>query len=130
MIIVKSSLTFDFSAVPQAADFLDTQPLSKGKTEKAKKKKESKNQQNSDTGFMIVPAPQLHLTSNGTSPSASASPAPKAGFSRISQAAEPAAPSPLSGTPVPTDRVRVAFGLGMKRKATEEVQGSPPNKRR
>ena len=30
------------SAVPQAAEFLDAQPLSKGKTEKTKKKKNQK----------------------------------------------------------------------------------------
>ena len=118
--------------MPQAADFLDAQPLAKGKTEKAKKKKESKNaQQAGDSGFMTVPAPQLHLTSNGASPgaSASASPAPKAGFSRISSGAVEV-PSSHGGTPVPGDRVKVAFGLGMKRKAIEDVQGSPLPKKR
>ncbi|PPQ85384.1 hypothetical protein CVT25_006415 [Psilocybe cyanescens] len=118
-------------AVPQASDFLDAQPLAKGKTEKTKKKKESKNAQNAaDSGFMTVPAPQLHLTSNGITPttSASASPAPKAGFSRISSTVVEA-PSP-GGSAVPSDRVKVAFGLGTKRKAGEEAQGSPPPKRR
>ncbi|KAF8972133.1 SART-1 family-domain-containing protein [Flammula alnicola] len=118
-------------AVPQATDFLDAQPLAKGKTEKNKKKKESKNgPQAGESGFMTVPAPQLHLTSNGISPgpSASASPAPKAGFSRISSAVVET-PS-LGGTPVPGDRAKVAFGLGTKRKAGEEAQGSPPPKRR
>jgi U4/U6.U5 tri-snRNP-associated protein 1 len=119
-------------AVPQAADFLDAQPLAKGKTDKAKKKKESKNaQQAGDSGFMTVPAPQLHLVSNGTSPgaSASASPAPKAGFSRISSGIVEA-PSSHGRTPVPGDRVKVAFGLGVKRKTIEEAQGSPPPKKR
>ena len=104
--------------------------MAKGKTEKAKKKKESKNaQQAGDSGFMTVPAPQLHLTSNGASPgaSASASPAPKAGFSRISSGAIEV-PSSHGGTPVPADRVKVAFG--MKRKAIEDAQGSPLPKKR
>lgn len=119
------------SAVPQASDFLDAQPLAKGKTEKNKKKKESKNGlQAPEAGFMTVPAPQVHLTSNGTTLtglSASSSPAPKAGFSRISSGfAE--TPS-QNGTPVPTDRVKVAFGLG-KRKAGDEPQGPPLQKRR
>lgn len=80
---------------------------------------------------MTVPAPQLHLTSNGTSPgaSASASPAPKAGFSRISSGVVEV-PSSHGGTPVPGDRVKVAFGLGMKRKAIEDAQGSPLPKKR
>jgi U4/U6.U5 tri-snRNP-associated protein 1 len=118
------------SAVPQAAEFLDAQPLAKGKTEKNKKKKESKvGPQVPESGFMTVPAPQLNLGSNGISPvgSTSASPAPKAGFSRISSAI--VEPSSQNGTPVPGDRVKVAFGLG-KRKAGDEPQGSPPPKRR
>ncbi len=119
------------SAVPQAADFLDPQPLAKGKTEKTKKKKESKSaQQATDSGFMTVPAPSLHLTSNGTSvvPSTSASPAPKAGFSRITSTVFE---TPSQGTtPVSAERPKVAFGLGIKRKAGEEAPGSPPPKRR
>lgn len=79
---------------------------------------------------MTVPAPQLNLTSNGATPatSASASPAPKAGFSRISSAVVEAPPQ--SGSSAPSDRVKVAFGLGTKRKAGEEAQGSPASKRR
>ncbi|KAF9048740.1 SART-1 family-domain-containing protein [Panaeolus papilionaceus] len=116
-------------AVPQAADFLDVQPLAKGKTEKTKKKKEGRTTQN-DSGFMTLPAASLNLTSNGTSPgpSASASPAPRAGFSRIASAVVEA-PS-QGGTPVPAERPKVAFGLGMKRKAGTEARGSPPSKRR
>ncbi|PPQ95222.1 hypothetical protein CVT26_014912 [Gymnopilus dilepis] len=120
-------------AVPQAADFLEPQPpLQKGKTEKNKKKKESKNAQQAveNNGFMSGPAPQLNLMSNGTSRegSASASPAPKAGFSRISSTfVETPTPS-QSSTPVPGERVKLAFGI--KRKAGEEAQGSPPPKKR
>ncbi|RXW25546.1 hypothetical protein EST38_g317 [Candolleomyces aberdarensis] len=127
-------------AIPQVADLLETQPLAKGKTEKAKKKKEGKaSQQNGDGGgFMTVPAP-IQTISNGTMSgvnSASGSPAPRAGFSRIGAGA-PVTPSTADspsqsqgGTPVPPDRVKVAFGLGMKRKAGEEAVGSPPAKRR
>lgn len=111
---------------------MDAQPLAKGKTEKTKKKKEGKNAQNSaEAGFMIVPAPQLHLMSNGNGnspgPSASASPAPKPGFSRISTMVD--TPS-QEGTPVPGERPKVAFGLGTKRKADVEATATPPSKRR
>ncbi|EAU85380.2 hypothetical protein CC1G_07074 [Coprinopsis cinerea okayama7 len=123
-------------AIPQAAEFLETQPLQKGKTEKTKKKKESKaGQLVAEGGFMTLPAPAMQTISNGTSGSGSASgsPAPKPGFSRISSvAATPINSEPQSqgGTPVPPDRVKVAFGLGVKRKAGEEAAGSPPPKRR
>ena len=117
-------------AVPQASEFLDAQPLAKGKTEKTKKKKEGKiAQKSAESGFMTVPAPQLHLMSNGTSPgpSMSTSPAPKPGFSRISTMVD--SPS-QEGTPAPGERPKVAFGLGAKRKADEEATATPPSKRR
>jgi U4/U6.U5 tri-snRNP-associated protein 1 len=117
-------------AVPQASEFLDAQPLAKGKTEKTKKKKEGRNAQKSaESGFMTVPAPQLHLMSNGNSPghSPSASPAPKPGFSRISTMVDA---SSQDGTPAPGERPKVAFGLATKRKADEEPAASPPSKRR
>ena len=122
-----------FRAVPQASEFLDAQPLAKGKTEKTKKKKEGKNALNSDAGFMTVPAPQLHLMSNGNGnspgPSASVSPAPKPGFSRISTMVDN--PPSQEGTPVPGERPKVAFGLGTKRKAeVDETIATPPSKRR
>ena len=125
-------LIFLCRAVPQASEFLDAQPLAKGKTEKTKKKKEGKNAQNSaEAGFMTVPAPQLHLMSNGNGnspgPSASESPVPKPGFSRISTMVD--TPS-QEGTPVPGERPKVAFGLGTKRKADVEDIGTPPSKRR
>ncbi|KAF9267736.1 SART-1 protein [Marasmius fiardii PR-910] len=122
-------------AVPQVADFIETQPLSKGKTEKMKKKKESKNAKAAmESGIMNFPNAQVSL-SNGGSPGpsgfasvgSSGSPAPRAGFSRISSAAEP---SSQGGSPAPGERSKVAFGFGMKRKAGEEAAGSPPAKRR
>ncbi|PFH52974.1 hypothetical protein AMATHDRAFT_45880 [Amanita thiersii Skay4041] len=133
-------------AVPQDADFLEVQPLAKGKTEKQKKKKESKNAakaaESSASGAYISAMPQITV-SNGASPtptgqshgSASASPTPRPGFSRISSAAAGAFETPVgsqSGTPVSgeKERSKVAFGFGMKRKAGEEAVGSPPAKRR
>ncbi|KAK1217255.1 hypothetical protein PQX77_020104 [Marasmius sp. AFHP31] len=120
-------------AVPQVADFIETQPLSKGKTEKMKKKKESKDAKAAmESGIMNLPTPMVSL-SNGGSPgpsgftSAGGSPAPRAGFSRISSAAEP---SSQGGSPAPGERSKVAFGFGTKRKAGEEPAGSPPAKRR
>src|ERR1700722_12256381 len=135
-----------FRAVPQAAEFFDSQPLSKNKADKKSKKKEAAkaNAQALDsTGFITLPAPQSHANANfdnmspGPSnfsslmPSAdTGSPAPtaaKSKFSRISSAAES---SSQGGTPVPNERNKVVFGFGTKRKAGEEVQGSPPPKRR
>ncbi|KAL0573698.1 hypothetical protein V5O48_008269 [Marasmius crinis-equi] len=120
-------------AVPQVADFIETQPLSKGKTEKMKKKKESKNAKAAmESGIMNLPSQMVSL-SNGGSPgpsgfaSAGGSPAPRAGFSRISSAAEP---SSQGGSPAPGERSKVAFGFGTKRKAGEEHADSPPPKRR
>lgn len=123
-------------AVPQAEDFLDAQPLAKGKTEKAKKKKENQaSKPAADAGFMTVPAPPVQIMSAGSSPgpsglnSISGSPVPRAGFSRISSAVDTPSQS-QGGTPVPADRAKVAFGLGLKRKAGQEAAGSPPPKRR
>lgn len=122
--------------MPQAEDFLDAQPLAKGKTEKAKKKKENQaSKAAADAGFMTVPAPPVQIMSAGSSPgpsglnSMSASPVPRAGFSRISSAVDTPSQS-QGGTPVPADRAKVTFGLGLKRKAGQEAEGSPPPKRR
>ena len=125
---------FRRSAVPQAADFFDAQPLGKGKTEKAKQKKEKKNPtKTEENGFMTVPAPSLNLTANvirdTPGPSASASPAPRAGFTRIATTSV-VEPSSVGGTPVPESRPKVAFGLGTKRKAGDEAPGTPPSKRK
>ncbi|KAF5377356.1 hypothetical protein D9757_007987 [Collybiopsis confluens] len=121
-------------AVPQVADFIDAQPLSKGKTEKMKKKKETKNAKAAmESGLMALPTASL---SNGGSPGpsgfasvgSSGSPGPRAGFSRISSTIE--AP-PTNGNSTPGgERSKVAFGFGTKRKADEEASGSPPAKRR
>ncbi|PCH42395.1 SART-1 protein [Wolfiporia cocos MD-104 SS10] len=127
-------------AVPQAAEFLDAQPLSKGKTEKKNKKKNAgkPGTPQVETGFMTVPAPTANgggfapVGSSGIASgaaSSSSSPAPRPGFSRISAAAE-LIDSPKEGTPVPSDRTRLVIGLGAKRKATGEVAGSPPPKKR
>ncbi|KIJ62825.1 hypothetical protein HYDPIDRAFT_156925 [Hydnomerulius pinastri MD-312] len=131
-------------AVPQASEFLDPQPLSKGKTEKSKSKKKDATKSNASstldsTGFITLPAPQANgsiaaspapsgfssvLPMNG---SGSPAPAAKPGFSRISSAAD----TPFqSGTPVPGERTKVAFGFGSKRKAAEDFLDAPPTKRR
>ncbi|KAG1821687.1 SART-1 family-domain-containing protein [Suillus subaureus] len=130
-------------AVPQASEFLDPQPLSKGKTEKAKSKKKDSGKAGAplleSTGFMTLPAPhsQSHLNSQSPAPSGFSSvippsgsnspPVMKPGFSRISSAAD----TPTqTGTPVPSDRTKVAFGFGAKRKAAEDFMDLPPSKRR
>ncbi|KAJ6531811.1 SART-1 family-domain-containing protein [Mycena capillaripes] len=120
-------------AVPQAAEFFDAQPLSKGKTEKAKKKKEGKGAQvAAESGFMTLPAPQMQslMASANASPVpsgiSSGSPAPKPGFSRISSAVDSPSQTGADGG----ERSKVTFGFGTKRKAGEELQGTPPPKRR
>ena len=134
------------SAVPQVAEFLDVQPLSKGKTEKAKKKKEAKaaQQQNSElssNGFITLPAGTQHVGGDGITPTgsssstpANASPAPRPGFARISSTfVENRDSGSGTGTPLSNGldgRTKVAFGFGSKRKAGDEHQDSPPPKRR
>ncbi|KIK93479.1 hypothetical protein PAXRUDRAFT_828941 [Paxillus rubicundulus Ve08.2h10] len=131
-------------AVPQASEFLDPQPLSKGKTEKTKSKKKEAAKSGApptldSTGFITLPAPQANGTiSASPAPSgfssvaptnSSGSPAPtlKPGFSRISSAVD--TPS-QSGTPVMGERTKVAFGFGSKRKAAEDFLDAPAPKRR
>ena len=84
---------------------------------------------------MTLPAPQSHAVISSMSPGPSVIPTPTSGspvpmskFSRISSAVD--TPSSQGGTPVPAERSKVAFGFGMKRKAGEEAQGSPPPKKR
>ena len=129
------------------AEFLDVQPLSKGKTEKAKKKKEAKaaQQQNlelSSNGFITLPAGAQHIfggdgvtpTASSSSTPANASPAPRPGFARISSTVVESRDSGSgTGTPLSNGldgRTKVAFGFGSKRKAGNEHQDSPPPKRR
>jgi len=124
-------------AVPQAAEFLDAQPLSKGKTEKTKsKKKDASKAANRplDNDFMTVPAPQVSYNdSAGNSPAPSlpgtetGSPAPRPGFSRITSTVV-SEPVSGSGTPVAAERSKVAFGFSSKRKAGDEASGTPPPK--
>ncbi|CAL1716231.1 unnamed protein product [Somion occarium] len=124
-------------AVPQAAEFLDTQPLSKGKTEKKHKKKiaEKASTPQLDSGFITLPAPMINggfaspSIPSGAASTTTGSPAPRPGFSRISSAAVNFEPTSQGGTPVPTDRSKLVIGLG-KRKAGEEPHGTPPYKRR
>ncbi|TFY83285.1 hypothetical protein EWM64_g731 [Hericium alpestre] len=121
-------------AVPQASEFLDVQPLSKGKTEKTKGKKKEQSKlsapQALDNGFMTLPPPSVSYNGTSASPAPSGemvSPAPRPGFSRITSTMVSEAPS-SRGTPVPGDRTKVAFGL--KRKADDDASGTPPPKRR
>ncbi|KAI0661732.1 SART-1 protein [Cubamyces menziesii] len=119
-------------AVPQFADFLDSQPLTKGKTEKKKEKKKQSEKgstpQLDSTGFMTLPAPVLNGGSPAPGASNNGSPAPRPGFSRIASVVE--SETPKESTPVPAERSKVVIGLGMKRKATTEAQDSPPAKKR
>jgi len=79
---------------------------------------------------MVVPAPIQNIPINSGPNSASGSPAPRAGFSRIGAAIDSPAPTSQGGTPVPSDRAKVTIGLGIKRKADEEPVGSPHSKQR
>lgn len=134
----------DSSAVPQASEFLDPQPLSKGKTEKTKsKKKEAAKaaaapQALDSTGFITLPAPQANGSVNASpvpsgfssvvETNGSGSPMPvKPGFSRISSAVD--TPS-QSSTSVTGERTKVAFGFGAKRKVAEDFLDEPAAKKR
>ncbi|EJF64961.1 SART-1 protein [Dichomitus squalens LYAD-421 SS1] len=117
-------------AVPQAAEFFDSQPLTKGKTEKKNKKKQADKggiPQLDSTGFMTLPAPVLNNGSPAPGTSAGGSPAPRPGFSRITSVAAEVE-TPKEGTPVPAERSKVVIGLGAKRKAAGDAQGTPPPK--
>ncbi|KAH9945190.1 SART-1 protein [Epithele typhae] len=117
-------------AVPQAAEFFDSQPLTKGagKTEKKKKKQAGKDAipQLDSTGFMTLPAPMPNTSSPAPGMSAGSSPAPRPGFSRISTAAE--VDTSQEATSVSSQRTKVVIGLGAKRKAAADAQGTPPPK--
>ncbi|VDB84779.1 unnamed protein product [Peniophora sp. CBMAI 1063] len=120
--------------VPQAEGYLDPGPLVKkgGKTEKKKERKDKAGKnaggiQTLDGGFMTVPAPVSAVATATATPSPNASPAPRAGFSRIASFTAENSPSG-PGTPAPSDRSKVAFGFGTKRKAGEEAAGTPPPK--
>ncbi|KAI6039897.1 SART-1 family-domain-containing protein [Pisolithus marmoratus] len=138
-------------AVPQASEFLEPPPLSKGKTEKAKNKKKdgvksSSIQTQDDKALITLPAPQVSVNGatsiDGMSPAPSGfssvgprydsgSPAPSArpGFSRISSTVD--SPSHSHGTtPASGERTKVVFGFGSKRKAVEDGVDTPPAKRR
>ncbi|PSR75548.1 hypothetical protein PHLCEN_2v9028 [Hermanssonia centrifuga] len=119
-------------AVPQAVEFLDAQPLSKGKTEKKNKKKNADKASTShlDTGFITLPAPMSNYETPASTSgmgSVNASPAPRPGFSRISASTVDVDSPRLAGPS--SDRTKVVIGLG-KRKAGEEASGTPPPKRR
>lgn len=66
---------------------------------------------------------------SGAASGSGGSPAPRPGFSRISSSMVEVSSPKDSGTPVPSDRTKVAFGLN-KRKAGEDPNGTPPPKRR
>ncbi|KAI6155443.1 SART-1 family-domain-containing protein [Pisolithus tinctorius] len=137
-------------AVPQASEFLEPPPLSKGKTEKAKNKKKdgAKSglvQTHDEKGLITLQGPQISINGvasvDGASPVPSGfssagprydsgSPAPTArpGFSRISSTVDTPSQS-HSATPT-GERTKVVFGFGSKRKAMEDGVDTPPAKRR
>ncbi|GJE88648.1 SART-1 domain-containing protein [Phanerochaete sordida] len=114
-------------AVPQAAEFLDAQPLAKGKAEKKKKGKGKAGSPHPAPGFITLPAAGAYGSPAPLgAASAGASPAPRPGFSRIASSVVDV-DTPKEGTPVPADRTKVVIGLN-KRKAGEEPAGTPPPK--
>lgn len=137
--LVADMCSLRFSAVPQAAEFLDPPTLSKGKTERTKIKRKEAAREKSPvvdiTGFTAFAAASPlsgspALSDTALIPRALDSPAPptmmKSNFAQVSE------PTSGAGTPVAasTSRTKVAFGFGMKRKAGEEAQGFPPSKKR
>ena len=134
------------SAVPQATEFLDA-PLAK-KSGKAKKKDVTKKEHISDiTGFTtsssmpvlgadtVVPIPSgvsgaIISAEPTVTISASGSPTPRSGFTRIG-GGDASGPGSTSGTPAPEDRGKVQFGFAAvgKRKAEDGPSGSTPKRR-
>ncbi|EJD06694.1 SART-1 protein [Fomitiporia mediterranea MF3/22] len=121
-------------AVPQAAEFLDPPTLSKGKTEKTKKKKSSAAKDQSlaamdMTGFTSLPPSRPLSSSPGPGTRNSDSPAPSMMKHSFSQVSEPVSrtDSPMSAGGA--ERTKVTIGFGAKRKAGDEP-GTPPAKRR
>ncbi|KZO91587.1 SART-1 protein [Calocera viscosa TUFC12733] len=128
-------------AVPQAADVLDREALAKKPKEKTKKKELSKLSQsftNGDPhGLINVTLPtSANLPASPANFSSEVSPSPmperfmRPAFARISSV-EPSQSAPGSGGASPLvngERTKVAFGL--KRKAADEGEGTPPSKRR
>jgi len=125
-------------AVPQLAEFLDSQPLSKGSKGEKKNKKKKEDQSTPQvvdiTSFTALPTTNSMPVSASASPipaataSETASPAPKTGFSRI--VSESPAPVSTSGTPVPANGERTKVAFGLKRKAADEPSNTPPSKKR
>lgn len=123
------------SAVPQASEFFDPQPLSKGKTEKKNKKKGGPKDaipQLDGGGFITLSATQSYNDSpgpaSGAASTSNGSPAPRPGFSRIGS--NMAEVDNGAGTPGPmSSGTKFVLGLN-KRKAGEEPAGTPPPKRR
>lgn len=95
-----------------------------------KDKSQSQFQSNVDiTGFTSLPSGPSSMSPGPGTGRSTVSPAPammKPSFSQVSE------PTSGAGTPVNgnSDRAKVAFGFGTKRKATEEGHGTPPQKRR
>ncbi|EIW83719.1 SART-1-domain-containing protein [Coniophora puteana RWD-64-598 SS2] len=114
-------------AVPQAAEFLEPQPLSKGKTEKTKSKKKGADKASnaqgangSTGGFMTVPAP---LTVHSTT----ASDSPGSGFASIVSEAGTGANSPAPAGPKKSgfSRISSAVGSGFTPSPTGTPGGTP-----
>ncbi|KAH7098275.1 SART-1 protein [Auriculariales sp. MPI-PUGE-AT-0066] len=117
-------------AVPQAEAFLDQPNLSKKLADKKRGKGDSAvNIGTPDITSFTAAQP---LLVSGTA-SAGASPAPRAGFKRVGSFAPVSSATPAGdATPAPAsgagDGAKVTFGL--KRKAADEGQDTPPTKRR
>ncbi|KZT56921.1 SART-1 protein [Calocera cornea HHB12733] len=127
-------------AVPQAADVLDREALTKKPKEKTKKESSKLSQSftNGDPhGLINVTLPtSANLPGSPANFSTEVSPSPgperfmRPAFARLTSV-EPSQSAPGSGGASPLvngERTKVAFGL--KRKAADEGEGTPPSKRR
>jgi hypothetical protein len=115
-------------AAPAVSQYLDDHPLTKTKAEKKAAKKGKDAEKNPESAALIdmtdfVTAPgQLNTPSN-------ASPAPRAGFTKVGSFV-PAAVVPVSsGTGSPAGGGFKA-SISLKRKAEDEGMNTPPTKRR
>jgi len=134
-----SALCVVCGAVPQAVELFDSPPLSKSEADKQSRNAKA-NAQAVHSITLPVSQSQANATFDNLSPAPSgfsslvpnsdtgsdASTGVKSKFIEISSAVNS---SSRRGTPVPTERHKVAFAFGTNRKAGDGVQGSPPPKR-
>lgn len=115
-------------AAPAVSQYLDDQPLTKSKAEKKAAKKGKDAEKNADSAALIDMTD--FVTALGQpSASSNASPAPRAGFTKVGSFV-PAAVVPVSSGSGSPAGGGFKAAISLKRKAEDEGMNTPPTKRR